>query len=70
IVAEVARQKGVDPATAVASMLAESGGDARKLGDYNKHHQATSFGLFQLHKGGELGSLSPQQAFNPHTNAE
>ena len=34
------------------------------VGDYG-----TSFGLFQLHRGGELGSLTPSQAFNPTTNA-
>lgn len=29
----------------------------------------TSFGIFQLHKGGELGSLSPAQAMDSSTNA-
>jgi Lysozyme like domain len=73
IVADEARKNGVDPATAVAAMLAESGGDPNKLGDYKKVHGKrvpTSFGLLQLHKGGELGNLSPQQAFDPHINAQ
>lgn len=64
VVAEVAKSKGVDPTTAVASMLVESGGDNKVVGDHG-----TSFGLFQLHKGGELGNLSKEQASNPHTNA-
>lgn len=64
IVAQVAKEKGVDPATAVAAMLVESGGNARAIGD-----RGTSHGLFQLHKGGELGNLTPQQAYNPVTNA-
>lgn len=29
----------------------------------------TSFGLFQLHQGGQLGSLTQAQAFDPATNA-
>lgn len=64
-VAEVAKEKGVDPATAVASMMVESGGDHKVVGD-----KGTSFGLFQLHKGGELGNLSQKQASNPRTNAD
>jgi murein DD-endopeptidase MepM/ murein hydrolase activator NlpD len=31
--------------------------------------QGTSFGAYQLHQGGALGSLSPQAAFDPYTNA-
>jgi hypothetical protein len=65
IVADVARSKGVDPATAVAAMLAESGGRSDAKGD-----NGTSFGLFQLHKGGELGKMSAQQAYDPRKNAE
>lgn len=30
----------------------------------------TSFGLFQLHRGGQLGNLSEQQAFDPSINAQ
>ena len=40
IVAEVARQKGVDPVTTVACMLVESGGSNAATGD-----NGTSFGL-------------------------
>ena len=29
----------------------------------------TSFGIFQLHEGGQLGGLSAQQAYDPVTNA-
>ena len=29
----------------------------------------TSFGIFQLHQGGQLGNLSAQQAYDPVTNA-
>jgi len=64
IVAQVARSMGVDPATAIAAMLVESGGNSKAIGDHG-----TSFGLFQLHKGGELGKMSPQQAFDPEANA-
>lgn len=56
IVAAVARQKGVDPVTAVATMLAESSGNACQIGD-----GGTSCGLFQLHAGGELDTLAQQQ---------
>lgn len=83
IVAKVAREMGMDPATAVASMLQESRGNAEAAGDYGnfaggKFHpmrkgapgaSATSHGLFQLHKGGKLGSLTPEQAHNPELNA-
>ena len=65
VVADVAKDKGVDPATAVASMLVESGGNHKVVGDHG-----TSFGLFQLHKGGELGDLSQKEASNPRTNAD
>lgn len=66
VVADVARRNGVDPALAVAMMLVESGGDNRAIGD-----GGTSFGLFQLHKGGMLtaAGLSPAQATDPAVNA-
>jgi hypothetical protein len=65
-VADVARRQGVDPTVAVAMMLVESGGNARAVGD-----GGTSFGLFQLHEGGMLtaAGLTPDQAFDPRTNA-
>ena len=65
IVAEVARQKGVDPVTAVACMLVESGGSNAATGD-----NGSSFGLFQLHRGGELGNMSEADARDPRRNAE
>jgi len=64
IVGQVAKEMGVDPATAVAAMLVESRGNHRAVGD-----RGTSFGLFQLHRGGMLGNLSPEQACNPVLNA-
>jgi hypothetical protein len=66
VVADVARQHGVDPVAAVAMMLVESGGNAGSVGDHG-----TSFGLFQLHEGGMLtaAGLTPQQAMDPRTNA-
>lgn len=67
VVAEVARRMGVDPVVAVAAMLVESGGNPHAVGDHGH-----SFGLFQLNSRGELkqAHLTPQQAFDPATNAE
>jgi hypothetical protein len=56
---------GVDPRLALADAEVESGLSPTAVGD-----QGTSFGLYQLHQGGELGSLTPSQAFNPSTNAQ
>jgi hypothetical protein len=66
VVAQVARERGVDPVAAVAMMLVESGGRATAVGD-----DGTSFGLFQLHEGGMLTAarLTKEQAFDPRTNA-
>lgn len=61
----VAQQLGVDQNLALATAYHESGFDPTRVGD-----QGTSFGIFQLHRGGELGSLSPQQAFDPTRNAQ
>jgi hypothetical protein len=55
---------GVDPRLALSVAQVESGLNPVSVGD-----QGTSFGLYQLHQGGELGSLSAAQAFNPVTNA-
>lgn len=55
----------VDPRLALAYILNESGGNPYAIGD-----QGTSFGLAQLHQGGELGNLTPAQAFNPTTNLD
>lgn len=64
IVRAVAKSLNVDPDLAVATEHVESQGNPQAVGD-----QGTSFGLFQLHQGGELGNLTPQQAFDPTTNA-
>jgi peptidoglycan hydrolase-like protein with peptidoglycan-binding domain len=42
----------------------ESGLDPKAVGD-----EGTSFGLYQLHEGGELGTLTEDEAFVPFTNA-
>jgi len=67
IVADVARKHGVPPELGIAMMLVESSGNNRAVGD-----NGTSFGLFQLHKGGMLtaAGLTPEQAFDPRTNAD
>jgi hypothetical protein len=59
-----ADQNGVPRSLAVAIARVESGLNPRAVGD-----GGTSFGLYQLHQGGELGSLTPAQAFDPYTNA-
>jgi hypothetical protein len=64
IITQVANSKGVDPNLAIADAEVESGLNPYAVGD-----DGTSFGLYQLHEGGELGNLTPQQAFNPYTNA-
>jgi hypothetical protein len=61
----VAASLGVDPRLALATAQQESGLDPTSVGD-----DGTSFGLFQLHQGGELGDLTQAQAFDPTTNAE
>lgn len=64
IITAIAQELGVPPILAVADAQVESGLNPLAVGD-----QGTSFGLFQLHEGGELGNLTPQQAFDPTTNA-
>jgi hypothetical protein len=64
IITKVAQELGVDPKLAIAIARQESGLDPRSVGD-----NGTSFGLFQLHRGGELGNMSPEQAYDPETNA-
>ena len=49
--------------TALATAYHESNFNPMAVGD-----NGTSFGLYQLHEGGELGSMAPQQAFDPITN--
>lgn len=72
VVADVAREQGVDPVLAVAMMLIESGGDnTNRSGD-----GGTSFGLFQLHEGGMLprdwyrGQPGHDNVYDPRKNAE
>ncbi|MBS1953261.1 MAG: transglycosylase SLT domain-containing protein [Cyanobacteria bacterium SZAS-4] len=66
IVAEVAKQFGVDPATAVADMLVESGGNNKAAGDGGH-----SIGLFQLNDaGGEGTGMSVAEREDPRHNAE
>ena len=43
----------------------ESGFNPTNIGD-----NGTSFGLFQLHQGGQLGNLTESQAMDPTTNAK
>jgi hypothetical protein len=53
----------------VAVALEESGLDPTLGGD--KHDgKFTSWGLFQLHEGGMLGSLTAAEAKDPKTNAD
>ena len=63
IIADVARSMGIDPNLAIATAEVESGLNPYSVGD-----SGTSFGLFQLHRGGELGSMTPEQAYDPATN--
>ena len=63
-ITQAANEYGVPVNLALATAQVESGLNPNAVGD-----NGTSFGLFQLHRGGELGSMSPQQAFDPLTNA-
>jgi hypothetical protein len=53
--------------TSIATSAVETGGtfNPDAVGD-----GGTSFGLFQLHEGGELGTLTQSQADNPTTNSD
>ena len=53
----------VDPVLAVSVAILESALNPKAVGD-----NYTSFGLFQLHKGGELGAMSESDAFDPVRN--
>lgn len=61
---KIAAGLGVNPNLALATAIEESNLNPQAVGD-----GGTSFGLYQLHQGGELGNLTEQQAFNPATNA-
>jgi uncharacterized membrane protein YgcG len=65
IVAEIAKKDGVDPATAVADMLVESGGNNKAIGDGGH-----SVGLFQLNDQGEGAGMSVAERQDPTRNAE
>jgi hypothetical protein len=80
-VLKVAHQAGVDPVLALAAAKQESGLNPNSQGDWTmpngklvpagtKGSRPTSFGLFQLHEGGELGNMSARQAFDPIANAK
>lgn len=56
---------GINPIIPLSIAEEESGFVASKVGDLG-----TSFGLFQLHRGGLLGKLTKAQALNPQTNIE
>lgn len=60
----VSQQYGIDPLIPLATAYQESHLNPTAVGD-----GGTSFGLFQLHEGGELGSHTPQWAFDPANNA-
>lgn len=66
-IVEVAKEKGIDPALAVATSLIETGGtfDNKIVGD-NGH----SIGLFQLNDGGEGYGVSLADKQDPRHNAE
>jgi hypothetical protein len=64
-VVEVAKEKGIDPVLAVATMLVESGGDNRAVGDGGH-----SIGLFQLHDQGQGAGMSSADRQDPRRNAE
>ncbi len=65
IITSVAVSLKVDPKLAIATAEQESGLNPNAVGD-----NGTSFGLFQLHRGGELGNLTQAQADDPATNAK
>lgn len=65
IISNVAQSLGIPPEVALSLGLYESGLDPKRVGD-----QGTSFGIYQLHEGGELGSHDANWAFNVRNNAE
>ena len=65
-ITQVAEQQGVPPALAIATAQQESGLNPYAVGDHG-----TSFGLYQLHQGGELPQgWTQQQAEDPQANAQ
>lgn len=69
VIIDSARRHGVDPYLAVATAEVESALNPAAEGD-PVAGRPTSFGLFQLHQGGELGTLTVAQAEDPATNAD
>lgn len=65
IIVGTAQKYGINPLVAIATAIVESGLNPKAIGD-----NGTSFGLYQLHEGGELGNLTEHQAFDPATNAD
>lgn len=65
VVSAVAAQYGVPDYIALDIMQQESGGNPFAVGDYG-----TSFGLFQLHYGGQGNGYSASQLLNPQQNAQ
>ena len=68
IVDSEAKRLGVDPTLAEAIVEAESKGNNQAVNPND--NGSPSYGLFMLHKGGELGNLTPEQAFDPKTNID
>jgi hypothetical protein len=78
-IADVADQFGIPPEVALAVAYQESKLNPGATGDRgyfrdgqfvpDKSGPPTSFGLYQLHQGGELGKLSQSAAFDAYTNA-
>ena len=65
VIVQTANRYAIDPFLALATAIKESNLNPTAIGD-----NGTSFGLYQVHQGGELGNLSQQQAFDPATNAD
>jgi len=63
LITTIANEMGVNPQLAIAIAQQESGLNPQSVGD-----NGTSFGLYNLHEGGELGNLTKAQAFDPTTN--
>lgn len=64
IITNVANQLGIPPNVALAIANQESGLNPNSVGD-----NGSSFGLYQLHQGGELGSHTQAWADDPYNNA-
>jgi hypothetical protein len=60
IIRQYAPKYGLDPAAVIAYMMEESSGRWDAVGDHG-----TSFGPFQMHRGGALGSHSAGWAMSP-----